>query len=127
MKRPAGYTGLAVCAAGFGVLLSLGIIDPDFRALDLADAGFDAGFAVIAALAFVTAEALWGMRRWAYAASRALAASVVGAFLLGVVAGLTKGEFASLIMLPMAAITAWGLQPVLRYVRDRSQALHGTP
>jgi uncharacterized membrane protein YcjF (UPF0283 family) len=127
MKRPDGYTMLAIFAALIGGVLLLPMTHPEFQARNLATAGIHAGYALFTALAFVTAEALWGMRPWAYAATLALAASLVGAFVIGAIHGIVNGDYVLVMLLPMGALTAWGLQPVLRYVRDRGRLLHGAP
>ncbi|HEX8903770.1 MAG TPA: hypothetical protein VF771_02870 [Longimicrobiaceae bacterium] len=126
MRRPAGYTGLAVCAALFATVLVAVVLSPNDSG-DWVIGVMQCVLALISALAWVTAEALWRMRPWAYRASRALARSVVGVMALTGTLVLLDEPWDGFWILFIAAITAWGLRPVLEYVRGRALALHPAP
>jgi hypothetical protein len=124
MRRPAGFAVLAVCSGLFGTVMTLGLLEggaPDDPML------LRAMVSVIAALALVNAEALWQVRPWAYRASRALARSVVGSIAVTAAWGLLSQPVEAFWLLVIAAICAWGLRPVLDYIRGCSVALYPAP
>jgi hypothetical protein len=82
-------------------------------------------FALLAVLAAVAAEALWFGHRWAYPATRALAAAfTVSAVVMPCAVEGPEGLFVSMFLLFLGV--AMGL-PVVIYVREQSAAMFGIP
>ena len=76
---------------------------------------------VVITLGLVTAEALWTMRPWAYRASQALAASVVGLIVLAGLHVMPSDPWTAMWMFVIAAISRWGIRPVVEYVRNQGR------
>jgi hypothetical protein len=118
-RRPDGFTVLAACAALFSLCAGVA----------LAGAGGDVvGSAMLAAwgsAGLPAAEAPWGVRRWAFVACMALAASVLAPFVIIAAGAAVTGDvgFAPFILL-VGGLVAVGVHPVLEYVHDHSRALH---
>jgi len=121
-RRPAGFTVLAGCAGAFALLMAMVLRDPE------ADAVVRLMTVAWGGPALVTAEALWGARRWAHAASLALAGSVLLALLVLAVMAVAGGDgWTGVFLVATAGVCAFGLHPVLAYIRDRTRTLHAPP
>ncbi|HEX8903771.1 MAG TPA: hypothetical protein VF771_02875, partial [Longimicrobiaceae bacterium] len=117
MRRPTEYAGLAICAATYGALLAW----PLYAAGPPSDLGSAAAAGVISglcALAWVTAEAVWRARPWAYAAGLALAVGTVGTLVAAAALGAAQGELggavATLLMAGCVTLVVW---PMVAYLR----------
>ncbi|HEX8242770.1 MAG TPA: hypothetical protein VF541_04730 [Longimicrobium sp.] len=116
-QRPPEYGGLAFCAALYAAALTavLALSGPPAAPVIGALKAVAAG---LCALAWVTAEALWRARPWAYPAARALAVGSVAVFAAPALVGLVLGEFlASFGFLLVAGCIAFVVWPMVGYLR----------
>lgn len=116
---------MALCAALYGAGLTAVVLVSGPRD-ELAEIVLQVIAAALAALAFVAAEALWGMRPWAYPAARALAVGTVGVLALPALAALAMGRVAAGLggLLP-ALCVAFVVFPMLKYLRRQSPPPRG--
>jgi hypothetical protein len=124
--RPEGFVALAVFAALFGVVMVLAALTAD-EPHAAGEVGVEAALDAIAVLSFIVAEALWRDRPWAHAASLALAGTVVAVLTGTGLMGMVRNGPGDVMLLVIAAVCAWGVQPLLRYVRDRRRVPRGSP
>lgn len=127
-RRPTEYGGMAFCAAVYGILLAVLAVALPGPATDPVEGGVRAVALTLAALAFVTAEAVWRVRPWAYRAGFALAWGTLACFLApAVVAVLTLELPAALGFVIMAGLVALIALPMVGYLRRMQPQLHPRP
>ncbi|HEU4559020.1 MAG TPA: hypothetical protein VFS20_14265 [Longimicrobium sp.] len=113
-RRPRGFAVLAIIAAGFALFSISGILLGNRHPL------VDTVLLLWSGLALVSAEALWNLRPWAHAASRALALAFVLTFAAGAGALASTGAWNNALMIGLiTAVTALGLNRVVQNIRDR--------
>lgn len=114
---PAEFRGLALCAALYAAALTAVVwfALPARDAVTTLAAAVDVGLAV---LAWVTAEAIWRMRPWAYRSAFALAGASVGVFAVPAMLALLAGSvIAGLGLLIPAAGIAFVTWPMVGYLK----------
>lgn len=115
--RPAEYTGIALCAALYGAALAA-VLCFTAPPADPAPAAMKAIATGLCALAWVTAEAVWRARPWAYRAGLALAIGSVAVFAVPALVGLAMGQVLGAFgMLLVAGCIAFVAGPMVAYLR----------
>jgi hypothetical protein len=97
--------GLALTTAAYAFFLGVGLLVVPVQGV----VGFTARGAVagLAALACVTAEAVWSLRPWAMRAARALAVSSAAAAVAGGIAAWIGGDLEGGVVMMVMAAGAW--------------------
>jgi hypothetical protein len=127
-RRPGEYAGLALCAALYGVVLAAFAVYLAGPAPELEEGVVRGVGIVLAGLAFVTAEALWRVRPWAYRAGFALAWGTIGCFLAPAFIALMVGEVIVAVALLLAAgFIAFPVLPMVAYLKRTQPRLHPRP
>ncbi|HEX8242769.1 MAG TPA: hypothetical protein VF541_04725 [Longimicrobium sp.] len=112
MGRPRGFGVLAGCAVVLGLVLA--------RELYYGSEGMPCLFlAPAAALALVTAEALWRVRPWAFRACLVLAWMLAGVPVAAGILGFSLKHGGPAALVAAGTVSAYATYPVVTYVRRR--------
>jgi hypothetical protein len=121
---PAGFHAAALCAALFGTIMAVVVLEVDTGSGDQwGRMWMRACAALLAALSGVVTEALWRPRPWAYRATLALALAYTGVVAL-LCLGL-EGLDGLMTAFWILFFSAWVVAPIVIYVRNRSATLFG--
>ena len=127
-RRPNEYAGMAICAALYGMALAAALVYVPGPVSEAGDGVLRAVMATLAALSFVTAEAVWRVRPWAYRAGFTLAWGTLACFFLPVLIALLKLEIpAALGFALVAGVVAMIVLPMVGYLRRSRPQLRPRP
>ena len=123
-RTPTGFCLAGLCSAAFACVMAWIVASPAPFGVE-GMVGVRAAAALLAVLAAVATEALWGARPWAYRASSTLAgtwfaAVATLAFAGEGMAGLTASFW---LLVPSAMVVV----PIVNYVREACDDLFGKP